>query len=276
MNENPTAEVLQETEAEENTSAELSGEQTADAESSAAAAEAQGDGEAAMPAEQSEAEEEKPESPVVRAKFNKQERVYSIEEAAPLVEQGLKYEQIKPEFEKLRYLAHSMDTDVPGLIGRLMGSRDEMMLKQAVEECGGNEAAGKKLFELQKAERDRKFEELRQTEAKAAEEEEKTEREQLTKRLADDFIELDREMPGEFKDFSAVPQEVVNLAVRRGIPLLDAYLRVQRSESRKIEAAKAQQEKAAKASIGSVADTPKETDSNIESFEAAFRRSVYR
>lgn len=79
----------------------------------------------------------------------------------------------------------------------------------------------------------------------------------LPKWLADEFVELQQEFP-ELAEFSAVPKAVLD-AVVKGKNLTDAYLRYQRTESKKVSAAKATQEQAAKASAGSQAEGAGET-----------------
>lgn len=70
-------------------------------------------------------------------------------------------------------------------------------------------------------------------------------------------MELQQEFP-ELAEFSAVPKSVLDAAVK-GKNLTDAYLRYQRAESKKVSAAKATQEQAAKASAGSQAEGAGET-----------------
>ena len=69
--------------------------------------------------------------------------------------------------------------------------------------------------------------------------------------------ELQQEFP-ELAEFSAVPKSVLEAAVK-GKNLTDAYLRYQRTESKRVSAAKATQEQAAKVSAGSQAEGAGET-----------------
>lgn len=116
-----------------------------------------------------------------------------------------------------------------------------------------NEALANRLFDAEKLKRQTAAESA-QKEAAAAQEKEKAD---LAKRLADEFVELQQEFP-ELAEFSAVPKSVLDAAVK-GKNLTDSYLRYQRAESKKVSAAKATQEQAAKASAGSQAEGAGET-----------------
>lgn len=221
--------------------------------------------------DESAAEEPKP---VIRVKFNKQEREYGVDEAVPLVEMGLKHEAFAPHYEKLRFLASSAGTDVPTLIDRLMKSNDNVLYQKTLEECGGNEELAKRMFEYQKSERSQKFTKLKEDEAAKEAESEQDERAKLTDRLAKEFVELGKEVPGTFAEFKDVPQPVVDMAIKKGISLFDAYLRYERAETRKAETTKAQQEKAAKASAGSMSGDPINVDPSMEEFERSFRMAL--
>lgn len=77
----------------------------------------------------------------------------------------------------------------------------------------------------------------------------------LQERLASEFSELREECP-DVADFDAIPQEVVNDAVKNGRHLYDAYLRYQRREDKKIQQNHTARQTAAAAAIGSQADNP--------------------
>ena len=171
--------------------------------------------------------------PVIRAKFNKQERVYSLDEARPLVEKGLKYDAIQADYDRLRYLAKSMD------IG------------------------------------DQKFARYKEEETRQEAEEAKTAEQELTQRLAQEYIELSREFPGKFSEFKHVPQSVVNEAIKQNISLMDAYLRFQHREGAKTQKAKTQQEAAKQSSAGSMAGESDHADPDFSDFSAAFHSALY-
>ena len=76
----------------------------------------------------------------------------------------------------------------------------------------------------------------------------KARRDQLQDTLAQGYIELVKEIPDKFASFKDVPRPVVDMAVKKGISLLDAYLRFEHSENQKRESAKAKQTAAANSS----------------------------
>jgi hypothetical protein len=208
-------------------------------------------------AEQDNTEVSEEPAPVIRVKYNKQEREYSLDDAKPLVEMGLKYESFKPSYEKLKFLASTTGQSVSDLIDSLVTSNEQALYEQILKKANGNEEIAKELFEAKKAERQRKFDELKAQES----EREKQEKEAEKNRLADEFIELKSEV-GTFNEFSDVPKSVLKIAAKKGISLLDAYLRYERAERKKAEAVKAKQTEAAKTSTGSL-NTETETPDNI-------------
>ena len=210
-----------------------------------------------------EVEDEVEESaPVIRVKYNKQERTYSIDEAVPLVEMGLKYESFKPHYEKLKFMASTTGQGVAELIDTLMESNENALYEKILDEVGGNEKVAKQLHEYQKAERKRKFDELVAQEVEREKKEAALEAEAENSRLAQEFIELKKEV-GKFNEFKDVPDAVLSLAAKKKISLLDAYLRYERSETKKAEAAKAKQAEAAKSSTGSLSDSPADSDASM-------------
>ena len=84
---------------------------------------------------------------VIRVKFNKRERVYSAEQAAPLVEMGLKWESFRPQYEKLKFLASIQQKTVGQLIDGLIEERDDRLYRRIVKEMGGDEEKAAREFE---------------------------------------------------------------------------------------------------------------------------------
>ena len=101
---------------------------------------------------------------------------------------------------------------------------------------------------------------------------EQVEEENVTARLAEDFLTLAEEFP-QFIHPSQVPDSVLDMAAQQGIPLLDAYLRYRLQEEKKVAAAAEKREQAARRSVGSLsrgaAQTPPEQDAFLRAFRAA-------
>lgn len=163
-------------------------------------------------------------------------------------------------YAKLQRLAASCDKDVSGLIDALVESNEKTEYNRILAECHQDEALAKQVYAYRKAEADRKYNEQVSAASQKREQAVSQKKEALTERLANDFVELSKEVP-DFKEFKDVPRAVVDAAVGKGISLYDAYLRFERSnrvdDRRKREVAAA----AAKNTAGSMAsniDAPNE------------------
>lgn len=96
--------------------------------------------------------------------------------------------------------------------------------------------------------------------------------EDITHRLAADFLTLAEEFP-HLNSPTDVPDSVLDTAAREGIPLLDAYLRYRWQEEKKVAASLQTRQQAAQRSAGSLsrgaADTPPEQDAFLRAFRSA-------
>ena len=90
--------------------------------------------------------EEESEPPSISLNVGGEEKTYTPEEAAPLVENGLKWQAFQESYDKLEYLAESIGKDVPALIDAMMASSEEAAVETLKEQCGGNEEVAKKLY----------------------------------------------------------------------------------------------------------------------------------
>lgn len=203
-----------------------------------------------------------------------EEKEYTPDEAAPLVENGLKWQAFQESYDKLEYLAETIGKDIPALVDAMMASSEEAAVEKLKEQCGGNEEVAKKLYAYQKQERLSKLGEKKTASLRSKEEMTKAQRDKLQDTLAQGYIELAKEIPDKFPSFKDVPRPVVDMAVKKGISLLDAYLRFEHSENQKRESAKAKQAAAAGSSAGTMESKPVETAPEIDAFLAGLRRSL--
>lgn len=187
--------------------------------------------------------------------FHDEHRTLTEEEAVGYAEKGLLYDELTPMLDKLRLMATGCNKSLPEMVDELMESRDTARLQQLMAETGGNEDIAKRLLKAEQDERQRTFERQKAETATA----EKSHREQLTQRLAAEYVEAAKEFP-ELKEFGDIPESVVSAAIRSGIHLMDAYGRWRRAEDRKIGAAKETAAKAAASSTGSQKDIPPQND----------------
>ena len=93
----------------------------------------------------------------------------------------------------------------------------------------------------------------------------------LAQRLAEEYAELCREVPN-VGEFSTLPEAAVRLAAEQGIPLLDAYLRYEYRERRRVEEERAAAAAAARASTGALHDSGTAYASPVE---AAMLRGIW-
>ena len=203
-----------------------------------------------------------------------EEKEYTPDEAAPLVENGLKWQAFQESYDKLEYLAETIGKDIPALVDAMMASSEEAAVEKLKEQCVGNEEVAKMLYAYQKKERLSKLGEKKVESLRSKEEMTKAKRDQLQDTLAQGYIELVKEIPDKFASFKDVPRPVVDMAVKKGISLLDAYLRFEHSENQKRESAKAKQTAAANSSSGTMESKPVETAPEIDAFLAGLRRSL--
>lgn len=181
----------------------------------------------------------------VPVKFNKQEWVLSLDEAAAYAQKGMKWEAFTPCHEKLKALAAAGGQSVAQLIDALVEGSDALLYERTLQLCGGNEEAAQRMVTLERAQREQA------AAAYQAAEEAAPQREQaaLEQRLAAEYAELTAFCP-QAGAFSALPEEVVRQAAE-GMSLTEAYLRYLFEEQRRVAAVSAKQAEAAAGSVGS-------------------------
>ncbi|MBR0447556.1 MAG: hypothetical protein IIX28_03710 [Clostridia bacterium] len=96
--------------------------------------------------------------------------------------------------------------------------------------------------------------------------------EDITPRLAADFITLTEEFP-HLNSPTDLPDSVLDTAAQENIPLLDAYLRYRWQEEKKVAASLQTRQQAAMRSAGSLSrgaeGTPPEQDAFLRAFRSA-------
>ena len=188
----------------------------------------------------------------IPVRFNHEDRQLSLEEARTLAQKGLKFDELAPTLEKLRFLAAAEGLSLSQLADTLITRQNQQLYQALLQECGGNEAIARRLFAAEQADWQARYQAGQQDEARAAELADQQRQEDLTGRLAREFLELREAFP-EVTAITAVPRPVLALAVEQGIPLTDAYLRYQHRQQQNIAAALAAEQAAAGASPGSQA-----------------------
>jgi hypothetical protein len=95
----------------------------------------------------------------------------------------------------------------------------------------------------------------------------------ITRRLAEEFFELREEFPA-LHSPEQLPDAVLDLAVKKNIPLFDAYLRFRYEEEKRVRREEERRRQAAADAVGSLMQG--EADANLEqdAFLRAFRTAL--
>ena len=131
----------------------------------------------------------------IPVKFNKEERLLTVEEAAALSQKGLKYDAILPQWELLKGFAKEENMSTADFHSSLEKERTSIKEEELTRQCGGNGDMARRILRL---------------EGKAPD----------TLRGEKDFKEY---FPN--KSIEALPGEVLDRARENNSNLLDEYLR---------------------------------------------------
>lgn len=187
----------------------------------------------------------------VPVRFRHESRELSMEEAANYAQMGMKLESLQPTMDKLRMMAAGHGQTLEAFVDAWAAADERALLEQLLEKTGGDKETAERLLRLEQEDRQKVCRAHQQQEQTAAQEKQAA----LTARLATEFGELRQAFPA-VDSVDALPETVLRDAVENGRHLLDAYLRHDYRERRRIEENRAAQAAAAGASAGSQADHP--------------------
>ncbi len=218
---------------------------------------------AATPAEEPEGSSEEtvpPEDEAVffTVKHKKQIHSLSRDDAMDYAQKGMKYDDLQPLLESLKYVATSEGKTLAEFVEAIRSQHEDNLFLQLMDRCGDEEIA-RELLEVEKGKHKAAFESLLEREKN----EELETDEAVTQRMAEEFEVLRREFP-QYTEFAKVPQSIVREAVEKGVTLLDAQLRYEHRQRIKAENARAAQTAAAKASTGTQMSAGIERGSPVE------------
>lgn len=182
-------------------------------------------------------------APFLEVKYNKELKGLSREEAKDWAEKGMHYESMH---DKLDYIAAQSDISVNALLDKMMNSLEENKRAELVDRFGDDEETINGLMTLFRNSQKEKYDKVVADRKAAGEQAEQN----SNARIAAEFSEMKKAYP-ELTDFSSLPTEVKK-AAGEGVPLEYAYLKHQRTEKNKIDAANESAKRAAAASTGSV------------------------
>lgn len=189
----------------------------------------------------------------LEVKFFKENKMLSKTEAKNFAEIGMRFSGIREQLERVAALKGQT---VDELINSLEADQDNAYRQGLIEKFGDDEDTIGKMMELYNINKQKTLDNARASQKAAAEAKEQS----VHQRLADEFVEMKNGDFPELKEFKDLPEEVRRAAFE-GLSLSHAYLKYMHNENKKIAAAKASQEEAAKKSTGSMAGGKDEVDS---------------
>ena len=188
------------------------------------------------------------------------------ERVTTLLQKGMKFEHMADDLEKLHQLTAAYGAkNSTEMLDMMLKARESAEKAEYIRKYG--QEAGEKLFEIERAKRAEKHGTFKDAEAAA----DKASRDAINERLAVELVELQAERP-EVLSIEDVPRSVVDMALQKGIPLLDAYNRYALKEQKRAGAAAQQQAANQKAATGSLANGGDEASDPV--WEAFLRGSA--
>ncbi len=191
--------------------------------------------------------------PYMTIRYRHEDKPLTQEEATVMAQKGYAYDDL---YKKLQRAASLQGKDVSEFIDGFEKAQDDAHRAELEAKYGDDTDTINALMEL--------YQSKKEGTVKAAEQEferqNKEKQSSIESRLADEFIELQKEFP-EITDFASLPKSV-KTAAADGKHLLDAYLRFSHTEQKKINAAKASADAAKKASAGNLSSADKTSHSD--------------
>lgn len=189
----------------------------------------------------------------LKTKFYKETKMLSKAEAKNFAEIGMRYSEVKEQLERVAALkGQTVDEFLKGL----ETAQDEAYRQGLIEKFGEDDDTINKMMELYNINKQKTIDNAKESQRAAAEAEEQT----VNERLAQEFVEMKNGDFPELTEFKDLPEEVRRAAFG-GLSLSHAYLKYMHNENKKIAAAKASQEDAAKKSTGSMASDKEDNSS---------------
>ncbi len=202
-----------------------------------------------------------PTAPFLEIQYNHEKRGLSRDEAVTLAQKGIHYQST---YDSLERVATLKGVSVKELISSLETAQDDAYRQGLIEKFGDDEDTINKMMELYDINKQKTLDNAKADRKAAAEQEEQS----INERLANEFVEMKNGDFPELTEFKDLPEEVKRAAFG-GLSLSHAYLKHMHNENKKIAAAKASQEAAAKKSAGSMA-----SDESTDFVGDAFLRGI--
>lgn len=151
----------------------------------------------------------------------------TAEQAKGLVKAGRDYQaKNQPILDKIDMIMTSSKKNdgteyqsVDEFVDSLLTAIDNSLMSECLDDAGGNEKIADELFKSRKAERESKYKTILENRKTAEQDKEK----EVTKRVADEFENLQKEFP-EIKTYAELPTEIKKYASENNVSLLSAKL----------------------------------------------------
>lgn len=196
--------------------------------------------------------------PFISVQYNHKNRDFTREEAINFIQKGMHTESLRA---KLEYLAKSQGLDVNSLVEKIVLA-PEKAYRAHLEQMYGKDSSdveiGMAIYREKQSDEYKKL--MRESESNF---ERELEIKSVNSRLADEYINLKKEMPNA-PDYSNLPDSVIREAAEGKKDLYSAYLRYLHREKIKIDAAKKSEKSAAAASTGAMKSNDQDDVSVID------------
>lgn len=194
--------------------------------------------------------------PFLEVQYNHEKRNLTREEAITFAQKGIHFQKTYDAIERVATLKGQ---SVNEFLNGLETAQDEAHRQGLKEKFGDDEDTINQMMELYNINKQKTLDNAKASQRAAAEQEEQTTHE----RLAQEFAEMKSGDFPELTEFKDLPDEVKRAAFG-GLSLSHAYLKYMHNENKKIAAAKASQEEAAKKSTGSMAGEKVDSETEAE------------
>lgn len=167
--------------------------------------------------------DEQAEEILIPIKFNKEEKMLSIAEAAELAQKGMKFDTLSDTLNELKAMSKERGKSITQFIKDLKVGFAQKRLEELSEKCGGNTEMAEHILKLE------------------------------SEKTADNllgFDELNRNFP-DIKSPEQLPEKVLSAAQLKGTLLLDEYLRYLLAERQRADEAVKQEKQNKLLSTGS-------------------------
>lgn len=198
-----------------------------------------------------------PEAPFLEIRYNHESRGLSRDEAIKLAKKGIYYQDT---YDTLERAATLKGQSVEDFLKSIEADQDNAYRQGLIEKFGDDEDTIGKMMELYNINKQKTLDDARANQKAAAEAQEQS----VNERLAQEFVEMKNGDFPELTEFKDLPEEVKRAAFE-GLSLSHAYLKYMHNENKKIAAAKASAEAAAKKSTGSLGSPEEEGKTSFES-----------